>query len=82
MGSTQMSIHDNQLADMSDLPMYPIHHFCRAGESDTDWIIRQMRHVPIDKQQGVIDEYHKLLHQTNGRKLANTYCMVWLKSID
>ena len=71
--TVQTCIHKNKLADMSNLPIYPIHYFQRGKECDLDWIIRHMRCVPAVKQREVCDEYESLFMQKNGRKTANFY---------
>lgn len=71
--TVQTCIHKNKLADMSDLPIYPIHYFQRGKDCDLDWILRQIRHIPSAKQREVSDEYERLFGQKGGRKLANTY---------
>ena len=52
--------------------IYPLFYFQRGKQSDINWILEKMSHIPESKKQDVANEYEKIYFQ-QGRKAANVY---------
>lgn len=52
--------------------IYPIRYYYRKGDSDKDFILVRMAHIPPSRQKEVSDQYDRL-YTREGRGPANRY---------
>jgi len=54
---------------------YPRFYFYGRYDSDREWILKMMWHIPLECKKEISDEYERLYKakENGGRKVANTY---------